>query len=76
MLCCLLIALAAAPGGAWLIGPSQFACCNGRGWLMPLALGFGLALAASLSAWAMLWLLLPGFQLFHPFCRVLLGGAI
>ena len=76
MLCCLLIALAATPAGAWLIGPSRLACCDGRIWLTPLALAFGLSLAAALSAWAMLWLLLPGFTAFYPFCRALLAGAI
>jgi hypothetical protein len=75
MLCCFLIALAAAPGGAWLIGPGQ-TCSNRRVWLLPGALAFGLSLSAALSAWTLLWLLLPGFQLFHPFCRALLGGAV
>ncbi|HJR55684.1 MAG TPA: hypothetical protein VJ798_03820 [Rhizomicrobium sp.] len=76
MLCCFLIALAAAPGGAWLIGPSQLACCNGRAWLLPGALAFGLSLSAALAAWVLLWLLLPGFALFHPLCLVVLGVAI
>ena len=78
MFCCLLIALAAAPGGAWLIGSSQPACCSGRNWTMPLALGFGLSLAAALSAWMLLLLLLPGFDAFRPLCRVgaFLAGAI
>jgi hypothetical protein len=76
MLCCFLIALAAAPGGAWLLGPAQAGCSNSRVWLLPGALAFGLSLSAALSAWALLWLLLPGFQLFHPLCRALLGGAI
>lgn len=76
MLCCLLIALGAAPGGAWLIGPSQLACCNGRAWLMPLVVAFGLSLAAALAAWTMLRLLLPGLSVFPPLCRALLAGVI
>lgn len=71
MLCCFLIAAAASPLGAWLIGPSQLACCGGaRVWAMPLALAFGLALTAALGMWAAMALLLPGFDAFQPVCRV------
>lgn len=76
MLCCFLLALSATPVGAWLIGPSQLACCSGRAWLLPAAFAFSLSLAAAMSAWALLWLLLPRFEMFQPLCRVFLAGAI
>ena len=76
MLCCLLVALTATPAGAWLIGPSRLACGAGRAWLLPATYAFGLSLAAAMSAWALLWLLLPGFEILHPVCRAVLGGAI
>jgi hypothetical protein len=78
MLCCVLLAAAATPFGAFLIGPSPLACCDGRIWLRPALLAFGLSLAAALAGWALLWLLLPGFSPFRPLCRVgaLLAGAI
>jgi hypothetical protein len=45
---------------------------------MPLALAFALSLAAALSAWLMVALLLPGVDLFQPVCRVgsWLAGAL
>lgn len=78
MFCCLLIAVAATPAGAWLIGPSQRACCDGRVWAMPVALAFALSLTAALSAWVAMALLLPGSGRFGPLCRVgaFLAGAI
>jgi hypothetical protein len=68
--------VAATPAGAWLIGPSQLACCAGRTWLPPVAAAFGLSLAAAMSAWALLWLLLPRFEIFHPICRAFLDRMI
>jgi len=79
LLCCLLIALAATPAGAWLIGPAAPACCGGaRAWAWPAAQAFAAALAAAMSAWAALWLLSPSRDLFQPICRVgaFLAGAV
>ncbi len=71
MLCCLLIALAATPGGAWLIGPSSLACCGRlRAWIGPMAQAFTAALLAAMAAWAIIALMAPSQDLFQPLCRV------
>jgi hypothetical protein len=70
LLCCFLIALAATPAGAWLIRPPALACCGISSWATPLALAFALTMAAAMAVWAGLWLLLPRFDAFQPFCRV------
>lgn len=71
MLCCLLIALAATPAGAWLIGPKAPDCCGtARAWALPVVQAFAAALAAALAGWAVLWLLLPTRDLFEPLCRI------
>jgi len=79
LLCCILIAMAATPAGAWLIGPSQLACCSGaRAWARPVAQVFAAALLTTMTVWAVLWLMLPAHDLFQPMCRVgaFLAGTV
>jgi hypothetical protein len=79
MFCCLFLAMAATPVGAWLIGPAPSTRGVSRAWVAPLALSFALAMAAAMAAWAALLWFMPGFDAFRPLCRVgawLMQGGI
>ena len=71
MLCCLLIALAATPVGAWLIGPAPFVCCGPlRAWALPVAQAFAAAFLSAMAVWAIFERVTPSQDLFQPLCRV------